>query len=154
MGYSHYPKIPTKIQVDETGKLTKVGAVEATLNWQTENAVAQNKVLKKIDFKVTQLDSRMASAESKLDKNTKMVKELIILLQKRLKEVASEAAAPGQDFFSHIAQRDKEIEGPDKKFERNMKDSYTRNESSRFRCRIILISFKQTSKSSNGRNYH
>ncbi|KAH1108880.1 hypothetical protein J1N35_012648 [Gossypium stocksii] len=109
-GYSHNLKIPTKIQADESGKPTKVSTAKATLNWQTENAVAQNKVLKKIDSKVTQLDSRMAFAESKLHENTKMVKELIILLQKRLKEVASETATPGQDFFSHMAQRDKEIQ--------------------------------------------
>lgn len=39
-----------------------------------------------------------------------MVKDLIALLQRRLKEIAGETTAPEQDLFSHIAQKDKEIQ--------------------------------------------
>ncbi|KAG8488426.1 hypothetical protein CXB51_016475 [Gossypium anomalum] len=39
-----------------------------------------------------------------------MIKDLIQLLQKRIESIAREPAAPGQDFFSHLAQREKEIQ--------------------------------------------
>ncbi|KAK5842485.1 hypothetical protein PVK06_004849 [Gossypium arboreum] len=39
-----------------------------------------------------------------------MVKGLIDLLQKRLDVVEKEPIAPGQDFISHLAQREKEIQ--------------------------------------------
>ncbi|XP_052874858.1 uncharacterized protein LOC128280678 [Gossypium arboreum] len=45
-----------------------------------------------------------------MDDNTKMIRDLIQLLQKRRDEVAKQPAAPGQDFFSHLAQREKEIQ--------------------------------------------
>ncbi|MBA0560999.1 hypothetical protein Golob_017860, partial [Gossypium lobatum] len=94
---------------EDNGKPTKISAAEAALNWQIENAIAQNRVLKKLDSKVFHLDSKVLTVEAKLDDNSKMVKDLIALLQKHVKEVAREMAALGQDFFSHITQRDKEI---------------------------------------------
>ncbi|KAG8493198.1 hypothetical protein CXB51_010612 [Gossypium anomalum] len=101
--YTHAPKIPSKIQPEVPGAKTTISATEATLNWQTENALAQNHVL-------TKMDSKLSSVEAKLDDNTKMIKDLIKLLQKRIESVAREPAAPGQDFFSHLAQREKEIQ--------------------------------------------
>ncbi|KAG8478431.1 hypothetical protein CXB51_028256 [Gossypium anomalum] len=101
--YTHAPKIPSKIQPEISGAKTTISAAEATLNWQTENALAQNHVLSK-------MDSKLSSVEAKLDDNTKMIKDLIKLLQKRIESVAREPAAPGQDFFSHLAQREKEIQ--------------------------------------------
>ncbi|KAG8492315.1 hypothetical protein CXB51_009806 [Gossypium anomalum] len=101
--YVHVPKISSKIQTSTPGTSPKISAAEATLNWQTENAIAQNHILKRID-------SKISTIESKIDDNTKMVRDLIQLLQKRLDEVARQPAAPGQDFFSHIAQREKEIQ--------------------------------------------
>ncbi|KAK5787240.1 hypothetical protein PVK06_041893 [Gossypium arboreum] len=52
----------------------------------------------------------ISTVEAKVDDKTKMVKDLINLFQKRLNDVAKEPAAPGQDFFSCLAQREKEIE--------------------------------------------
>ncbi|KAH1129088.1 hypothetical protein J1N35_000466 [Gossypium stocksii] len=52
---------------------------------------------------VSRIDSKISSVEAKVDDNTKMVKDFISLLQKRLDIVAKEPAAPGQDFFSHLA---------------------------------------------------
>ncbi|KAG8502654.1 hypothetical protein CXB51_001139 [Gossypium anomalum] len=101
--YTHAPKIPSKIQPEISGAKTTISAAEATLNWQTENALAQNHVLSK-------MDSKLSSVEAKLDDNTKMIKDLIKLLQKRIESVAREPTAPGQDFFSHLAQREKEIQ--------------------------------------------
>ncbi|KAG8483875.1 hypothetical protein CXB51_022610 [Gossypium anomalum] len=101
--YTHVPKIPSKLQPETSGATTRISAAKATLNWQTENALAQNHVLKK-------MDSKLFSVEAKLDDNTKMIKDLIQLLQKRIESIAREPAAPGQDFFSHLAQREKEIQ--------------------------------------------
>ncbi|KAH1108666.1 hypothetical protein J1N35_012434 [Gossypium stocksii] len=89
----------------KSGKPTKISAVKVAMNWQTENAITQNKALKKLDSKVSHLDSKVSTVETKLDDNSKMVKDLITLPQKCLKEVARETATPGQDFFSHITQK-------------------------------------------------
>ncbi|KAK5772784.1 hypothetical protein PVK06_049080 [Gossypium arboreum] len=70
--YIHTPKIPSKLQIDESGKTTKIDAVEATLNWQTENAIAQSRALKKLDSKVSYMDSKVSTVEEKLDDNFKM----------------------------------------------------------------------------------
>lgn len=43
--YLHAPKILSKLQADAEGRQVKIA--EATLNWQTENALAQNSALKK-----------------------------------------------------------------------------------------------------------
>ncbi|KAH1108366.1 hypothetical protein J1N35_012134 [Gossypium stocksii] len=75
--YTHAPKILLKIQIDISGELAKISATEATLNWQTKNALAQNHTLKRID-------SKILAVEAKVDDNTKMVKDLINILQKRL----------------------------------------------------------------------
>ncbi|KAH1108579.1 hypothetical protein J1N35_012347 [Gossypium stocksii] len=100
--YTHAPKISSKIQPNVSGAPVKISAAEATLNWQTENALAQNHALKKID-------SKILAVEAKVDDNTNMVKDLINLLQKRLNAMVKELAAPGQYFFSHLAQGEKEI---------------------------------------------
>lgn len=87
----------------------KPSAAEATLNWQSENALAQSQVLKRVDSKITHVDS-ITVVQAKVDNNTKMVNDLINLLQKMLNDVAKEPTAPGQYFFSHLAQREKEIQ--------------------------------------------
>ncbi|KAH1091396.1 hypothetical protein J1N35_018653 [Gossypium stocksii] len=53
----------------------------------------KNKALKRLDSKFSHLDSKVSTVEAKLDDNSKMVKNLIALLQRRLKEVARETAA-------------------------------------------------------------
>ncbi|KAH1108702.1 hypothetical protein J1N35_012470 [Gossypium stocksii] len=42
-GYTHTPKILSKLQIDESRKLTKVSAAKTTLNWQSKNPIAQIK---------------------------------------------------------------------------------------------------------------
>ncbi|MFQ6640315.1 hypothetical protein Gotur_016047, partial [Gossypium turneri] len=49
--YLHASKISSKLQADAEGRQVKIVTAEATLNWQTENALAQNSALKKIDLK-------------------------------------------------------------------------------------------------------
>ncbi|KAK5826090.1 hypothetical protein PVK06_020999 [Gossypium arboreum] len=50
--------------IDISRAPAKISAAEATLNWQTENALAQNHVLKNID-------SKISTVEAKVDDNTK-----------------------------------------------------------------------------------
>ncbi|KAH1122499.1 hypothetical protein J1N35_005659 [Gossypium stocksii] len=100
--FTYAQKIPSKIQTDISSALAKISVAKATLNWQTENALAQNHTLKRID-------SKISAIEAKVDDNTKMAKDLINLLQKRLDAVATELAALRHDFFSHLTQREKEI---------------------------------------------
>ncbi|MBA0765642.1 hypothetical protein Gotri_014802 [Gossypium trilobum] len=91
-------------------KPLKQPSAEATLNWQIENALAQNSALKKIDLKVNKIDTNVSNIKDKTNENSEMIKNLIKLFKKRLKEVATKTTAPRQDFFSHIAQREKEIQ--------------------------------------------
>ncbi|KAG8489635.1 hypothetical protein CXB51_017679 [Gossypium anomalum] len=74
--YTYAPKIPSKIQTDITGAPAKISAAEATFNWQTENAIAQNHALKRIN-------SKILIVKSNIDDNTKIVRYLIQLLQRR-----------------------------------------------------------------------
>lgn len=64
-GYTHVPKIPTKMQANQEGRTTKITAAEATINWQIENALAQNSILKSINSKVDQIDSKVSRVEAK-----------------------------------------------------------------------------------------
>ncbi|KAK8360347.1 hypothetical protein V6Z12_A04G157100 [Gossypium hirsutum] len=66
--YTHAPKIPLKIQTDISGAPSKISAAEATLNWQTENTIAQNHVLKRID-------SKISIVETKLDDNPRYISD-------------------------------------------------------------------------------
>ncbi|KAK8558817.1 hypothetical protein V6N12_042111 [Hibiscus sabdariffa] len=59
--FRHIPKIPTQLYGE------KVSAAEATLNWQTENALAQNATLQRIDARVTQMDTKITMVETKGD---------------------------------------------------------------------------------------
>ncbi|KAK9011314.1 hypothetical protein V6N11_044166 [Hibiscus sabdariffa] len=52
--FRHIPKIPTQLYGEK-----KISAAEATLNWQTENALAQNTILQRIDAKVAQMDTKI-----------------------------------------------------------------------------------------------
>nr|KYP61753.1 polyprotein [Cajanus cajan] len=64
--YSTKPTIiPSKIGTD--GKPKVLSQAEEVLNWQTENAQAQNSLLKRIDDKVTKMLSSMHKSEDKLD---------------------------------------------------------------------------------------
>ncbi|KAL4308338.1 hypothetical protein GQ457_01G014800 [Hibiscus cannabinus] len=51
--FRHIPKIPTQLHGE------KISAAEATLNWQTENALAQNATLRRIDARVAQMDTKI-----------------------------------------------------------------------------------------------
>lgn len=56
----HQPNVtnPSIVQPNDTQK--KVTQAEAVLNWQTDNMIAQNTVLKRIDHKLTQVDLKVS----------------------------------------------------------------------------------------------
>ncbi|KAL4273873.1 hypothetical protein GQ457_13G012330 [Hibiscus cannabinus] len=101
--FRHIPKIPTQLHGE------KISAGEATLNWQTENALAQNATLQRIDAKVAQMDTKI-TIETKVDSNTKIANELIVNLHRMLKEAERRPAEPGRDPFYHIEQKNQEIQ--------------------------------------------
>lgn len=57
---------------------------ETVLNWQSEKALAQNKLLTKIDQGVTQVSHALANSTAKKYLNSYQVKDLIQALQHRL----------------------------------------------------------------------
>ncbi|KAK8596535.1 hypothetical protein V6N12_065021 [Hibiscus sabdariffa] len=97
--FRHIPKIPTQLHGE------KVSTAEATLNWQTENALAQNAALQRIDARVTQMDTKITMVETKVDSNTKIANELIVALHRMLREAEKRPAEPGQDLLYHIEQK-------------------------------------------------
>ncbi|KAK8999792.1 hypothetical protein V6N11_065288 [Hibiscus sabdariffa] len=100
--FKHAPKIPTPLHGERTS------AAEATLNWQTENSIAQNTALQRIDSKVTQMGAKLN--QIKVDGNTKIANELIVLLHKRLQQVEKQTTPPGLDLFYHLELKEKEIQ--------------------------------------------
>ncbi|KAE8719974.1 hypothetical protein F3Y22_tig00109923pilonHSYRG00045 [Hibiscus syriacus] len=102
--YRHTPKIQNLLAGEN------ISAAEATLNWQSKNALAQNSTLKKIDSKISQMDSKLSQILSKVDANTKIANELIVLLHRRLQQVERQTTSPGQDLFLHFEQKEKEIQ--------------------------------------------
>ncbi|KAK9011313.1 hypothetical protein V6N11_044165 [Hibiscus sabdariffa] len=102
--FRHIPKIPTQLHGE------KISAVEATLNWQTENVLAQNATLQRIDAKVAQMDTKITMVETKVDSNTKIANELIVCLHKMLKEAEKRPNEPSQDPFYYVEQKNQEIQ--------------------------------------------
>ncbi|KAK8563661.1 hypothetical protein V6N12_035804 [Hibiscus sabdariffa] len=102
--FRHIPKIPTQLHGE------KVSTAEVTLNWQTENALAQNAALQRIDARVTQMDTKITMVETKVDSNTKIANELIVALHRMLREAEKRPAEPGQDLLYHIEQKTQEIQ--------------------------------------------
>ncbi|KAL4308566.1 hypothetical protein GQ457_01G014850 [Hibiscus cannabinus] len=102
--FRHIPKIPTQLHGE------KISAAEATLNWQTENALAQNATLRRIDARVAQMDTKITMVETKVDGNTKIANELIVSLHRMLKEAERRPSEPGRDPFYQMEQKNQEIQ--------------------------------------------
>ncbi|KAK8999124.1 hypothetical protein V6N11_070301 [Hibiscus sabdariffa] len=102
--FKHIPKIPTQLHGEN------ISAAEATLNWQTKNALAQNATLQRIDVRVAQMDTKITMVETKVDSNTKIANELIVNLHKMLKVAETRPADPGQDPFYYVEQKNQEIQ--------------------------------------------
>ncbi|KAK9008529.1 hypothetical protein V6N11_075418 [Hibiscus sabdariffa] len=93
--FRHIPKIPVQFHGE------KISAAEVTLNWQTENALAQNVTLQRIDARVAQMDTKITMVETKVDSNAN---ELIVCLYRILKEAEKRLVEPSQDHFYYVEQ--------------------------------------------------
>ena len=61
------PKILNSIDVDEHKRQKKVTAIEAILNWQFENALAHNSVLKLIGTELITIQTNLDHVDKKVD---------------------------------------------------------------------------------------
>ena len=75
--YKYMPQVPNPTDVDATGQQKKSSLAEAVLNWQTQNAVAQNSVLQRIETKVDTISGHF-------DQNTITLQNIILDIQTRL----------------------------------------------------------------------
>ncbi|KAK9029792.1 hypothetical protein V6N11_026894 [Hibiscus sabdariffa] len=78
--------------------------------FKTENALAQNATLQRIDARVAQMDTKITMVETKVDSNTKIANELIVCLHRMLQEAEKRPVEPGQDPFYYVEQKNQEIQ--------------------------------------------
>ena len=98
---------PTEVQPDE--KLKPLTQSEEVLNWQTENSLAQNSLLTKINQKVdslmTAMDQRLETLLEKLQKYYKETKAKIEVLEMEIQQL------PVQNIHDEaFDQREKELQ--------------------------------------------
>ncbi|KAM7480902.1 hypothetical protein LguiB_005485 [Lonicera macranthoides] len=103
---SHKWKIPNPTSIGSDGQVKKLTAAEAALNWQAENALAQNKVLTQIAQQTKQINSRVSSI-STMEEAIADLKMRILVLNDQMRAVSSQVKdfAATANFF-----RDKENE--------------------------------------------
>ena len=75
--YRYVPQMPNPTDVDASRQQKKTFAVEAVLNWQTQNVVAQNSVLQRIETKVDTISGHF-------DQNMITLQNIILDIQARL----------------------------------------------------------------------
>ena len=85
------PFIPSAIT--PTGHLEDPKPFEAVLNWQTQNARAQNETLVDIHKKVNHISLRTDHIESKMDSITSQMQQIYQNLQSRISQLDSELRA-------------------------------------------------------------
>ncbi|OWM85509.1 hypothetical protein CDL15_Pgr019133 [Punica granatum] len=90
--HTHVFKVPNPTDRDERGSPKSVTRGEAVLNWQSENAVSQNRVLSSIGTKVDTLTAKVSQLDGKVDKHHQEIQSLLRTLQKRLKEIQNTPA--------------------------------------------------------------
>ena len=75
--YRYLPQVPNPTDVDASGQQKKTSAAEAVLNWQTQNAVAQNSVLQRIETTVNHISGHF-------DQSLLQLQNIILEIQTRL----------------------------------------------------------------------
>ena len=73
---SHQPNVSNPTAREANGFTKKNSPAEAVPNWQTENMVAQNRALKRIDHKLTQVDSKVSQIYQGLIKLQNIIAKL------------------------------------------------------------------------------
>ncbi|PON52751.1 hypothetical protein PanWU01x14_207120, partial [Parasponia andersonii] len=84
---THQPKVLNPTTRDPDGTTKKISPAKTVLNWQTENMIAQNSVLQKIDQKVAQVESKV----TQLDQRCSNLQDLLIRLQSRIQNTHEES---------------------------------------------------------------
>ncbi|OWM87833.1 hypothetical protein CDL15_Pgr019417 [Punica granatum] len=85
--HTHAFKVQNPTSRDEQGRPRFVTSREAVLNWQSENAVSQNRVFSSIGTKVDSLTAKVTQLDGKVDRHYQETRSLLQTLQKRLKEI-------------------------------------------------------------------
>ncbi|GMN21490.1 hypothetical protein TIFTF001_047286 [Ficus carica] len=85
------PKVLNSRTVEPDGTVKRVALAEAVLNWQSENLIAQNKVLQKINHKLSQVDSKIDQSNIGLIKSHTILERLESQIQMLHKELRSPA---------------------------------------------------------------
>ncbi|PKI42158.1 hypothetical protein CRG98_037454 [Punica granatum] len=73
--HTHAFKVPNPTDRDERGNPNSVTKGEAILNWQSENAISQNRVLSSIGTSMDALTSKVSQLDSKVDRPPTKEKE-------------------------------------------------------------------------------
>ncbi|KAK9008520.1 hypothetical protein V6N11_075409 [Hibiscus sabdariffa] len=94
----------------QKGETSSVSTALLQEDPETENALAQNATLQRINARVAQMDTKITMVETKVDSNTKIANELIVCLHRMLKEAEKRHAEPGQDHFYYVEQKNQEIQ--------------------------------------------
>lgn len=101
-GADHAPKIPKRNVILPSGVKDPTGDLEVSINWQTENAVAQNKLLFNIDKSVKEIAGKLETVErkkKKISKQTNQNQGLIKLLEQQLRDLDRHILPPGISLF-------------------------------------------------------
>lgn len=100
--FKHTPKVANSTtSILPTGQTKPTSAAEEVLNWQTKNAVAQNKLLPHLDSNMTQVTTNVSQVSTQVQTQTKQVTDLIRALQHRLDTLKFDI--PDVDFRTYVA---------------------------------------------------
>lgn len=103
----HAPKVQNaQPEILLSGQTRPVSAAEEVLNWQTENALAQNQALSRIDQGVTHVSTTLTQVATQMDAQSSQVKDLIQALQHRLDTLKYDT--PGIDWRLHAQHQQSE----------------------------------------------
>ncbi|KAH9744194.1 hypothetical protein KPL70_003586 [Citrus sinensis] len=76
--------------VTPTGQLEEPRPFEAVLNWQTQNARAQNSAFRTLDDKIERVASQVKQTDTKVDKITAQLEQIYLNLQNQVSQLDSE----------------------------------------------------------------
>ncbi|XP_070002303.1 uncharacterized protein [Nicotiana sylvestris] len=114
-GISRAPKIPKKNIVLPTGEKPPTSDIEASMKWQSENSIYQNKVLNNIDNTIKNVShtqnkmmSKVETIEKKMEQISSHYAGLIKALGLRLANLQYEIFPPGTSLFQFFQQQQKE----------------------------------------------
>nr|GEU83962.1 putative zinc finger, CCHC-type [Tanacetum cinerariifolium] len=107
---NHDWKIKNPTTIGPTGHANTISPTEATLNWQSENAVAQNKVL----VKILSQESMITNSQDYLSSRVRSLESIINELRFKIQELHREIiqiirTSPTTQHFSSISQKEAEM---------------------------------------------